>query len=108
MAKVQVELDTYDMETILRGLDQVFLRYEEVCKRVLTEVHDPRMYIEENIAAMKRFQKTAATIGEELKKLPWMDHTTIDDFVSMGGNWENRLNKIQDKLDEKLANKDKP
>jgi hypothetical protein len=102
MAKVQIEFNTNEVETILCGLDQAFRRYEEVCHRVIDEYHRPEpLFIEQNIEAMKKFHDVAFKVGEVAKTNPYMNAKAVDSLVDMNG-WEGRLQKIQKLLDLKI------
>ena len=100
MAKVTIELDTHECEVILKGLDQAFLRYTEVCERVISEYNSPSIdYIEQNLKAMKNFHDVAFKVGEAAKTLPYTNHEVIDLIVNMN-HWREKINKIRSHAEE--------
>ena len=101
MAKVQVELDSYELEHILNGMEQAFLRYEEVAKSVIAECKNPEpLYIKRLTESMEKFHNVSVKVGEALKGFPYIDGKAVDEVVDMRG-WERRINKIRKLLEEK-------
>ncbi|MEN6620804.1 MAG: hypothetical protein ABFD50_04590 [Smithella sp.] len=99
MAKFSIEVDLNDANVIMHAMHQAFIRAEEVCERQFTEGYKPYPpFIESQLKVMKEIHDVSFKIGEQIKKQPYVDAWVVDQFVSIDGTWEQKIESIRDKI----------